>query len=185
MKPDVDDTELSEVERAAQDRVRKTFEVEIPDILGHNKKPLGKIRMREATMAEQEETIKKAYEYASKNVSLKDPDSYENIKTVFMLHKVCLNITSDRPAFVGPEWMLKHFGVQELAILLNNYNEIKRVINSEKRIFDTPTLEAFAELCAKYTHSDAPNIFLNELNRDAVAEIAIRIGVLYHEMKTK
>lgn len=186
MKPDkLLDTDLSELELAIANRTRKTFEFEVPNILGHSKQPLGKIRMRPATLLEQEQAIKEAYAYADRLGSSRDEDSMDNIKTNHILHKVCLHITLDRPAFKGPAWMIENLGMQEIAILLNNYNEILRVVNPVKFDFDTERLQAFAELCSKHGDTEGPNLFLQELNRDAVAEIAIRIGILYHETRQK
>jgi hypothetical protein len=185
MKPDEIQVELSELEQAIIGRQRKAFEFEVPDVLGHNKKPLGKIRMRVATLAEQEKSIKEADAYAEKNVSLRDPDAFENIKIAHVLHKVCLRINSDVPAFPGPDFMIKNLGLQELAILSNNYNEMLRVVNPAKFNFDTVTLKAFAELCSKHEDTNGPNMYLQDYSRDHVAEIAIRIACLYHEMQPK
>jgi hypothetical protein len=184
MKPDeTNNEELSELEIAINNRKRKTFEFDVPDVLGHNKKPLGKIRMRAATLLEQEKSITEAHAYAAKlGTSSSDEDSFGNIKTVHILHKVCLKMNSDMVCFPGPGYMLEKLGREEVAILLNNYNEMTRVISQIDCGFDTETLKAFSELCAAHGSTDAPNIFLQNLSRDQVAEIAIRIGILYHEL---
>ena len=184
MKPDQPTEELSELELAIINRERKTFEFDILDILGNTKKPLGKVKMRVATLFEQEEAIKGAQEYAEKNCSNLDPDSYVNIKHCFILHKVCLRIGSNVPAFYGPVWMIKNLGTQEIARLLNNYHEVLRIVNPSVFDFSNDKLKAFAEICAAYNDSDAPNIFLQDFSRSEVAEVAIRLGILYHESVT-
>lgn len=174
----------SEMEKRLDERKRKTFEVEIPDILGASGKSLGTIRMRSATIVEQEDARKKAYDYAKTHESLKEDESFSNIDIIHILHKVCLNGKEDSelPAFSGPRYMSENFGTSEIAILLNHYHEIERVLNKDKFVFDTETLKAFAKNCSDFSDNDAPNMYLQRYARNDIAEIAIRIGILYHQL---
>lgn len=183
MKPDIElaDEELSELELAIEGRVRKTFEFEVPNVLGNGKKPLGKLRMRVPTALEQEKAIKKALDYAAKSEIPIDSEGLEAIKTCHILYVICLHITLERPAFPGPEWMFKNLGVREIGILMANYYEMMRVVEPIEFDFGTDKLKSFAKLCYDYRNNDAPNIFLQSVTRDGIAEIAIRMGILYHE----
>lgn len=185
------DIELSELEKAIDGRERKSFVFEVPDVLGQSGKSLGQVKMRIATVAEQDQAIRDAHAYAEKiaknaGAASVDPDLLENAKTANILHKVCRNSKTDSPAFSSPEWMLKKMSVHELGILLNNYNEMKKAAMRPLHFeFDTVQLEAFAQLCGDMSNSSLPNIYLQNYNEDQIAEIAIRMAILYHQKVIK
>lgn len=187
--PDNNSQDLSDLELALAKRQRKAYEFEVPDILGGSGKALGKLRIRLATLQEQDEAIAAARVYIEKRAKLSeaiahDADVIENAKAAHILQKVCLRIDRDFPAFQGPEWMLKHFGANELGILLNNYYEVIRLSYRDKTTFTAEDLRFFAALCAENIKSDAPNEFLKKLDADAVAELAIGLGIMYQATVT-
>lgn len=182
----IPDIELSELELAIENRQRKTHEFDVPDVLGQTGKSLGQVKMRIATVAEQDQAIREAHAYAEKvarsaGSAAMDPDLLENAKTAHILHKVCRSVKTDSPAFSSPDWMLSKMSVYELGILLNRYNEMVRAANPIEFKFGTEELEAFALLCSNLSDTNAPNSFLQDFSRDQVAEIAIRIAILYME----
>lgn len=182
------DTELSELESLLENRTRKTVEFDVPDILGQSGQSLGKVKMRIATVYEQDTAIREAHGYAelvAKNngAAAIDSDLLENAKTAHILHKVCRNAKTDAPAFSSPKWMLEKMSVYELGILLNSYNEMVRAANPVDWRFDNQDLEAFAELCSKQSGTSIPNMYLAKYQSAQIAEIAIRMAILYHDTK--
>lgn len=176
-----DNTELSELELAIENRERKTYEFDIPDVLGQSGQPIGKVRMRIATVAEQDLAIKEAYAYANK-MEISDPDLMSNAKAAHILHKVCRNAKSNAPAFSSPKWMLEKMSAYELGVLNNNYNEMVRAAKKNIDLeFDSQMLEAFAQFCGNLSNSKEPNKFLQNYNSEQIAEIAIRMAILYNE----
>ncbi len=174
--------EKSELELAIENRERKCIEFNVPNILGGQKVPLGKLRIRLATEAEQTKAASRAYEKYLKSDIKHDGNSdiLENMKTCHILHSVCLDINSELPAFkAGPDWMSNNLGVDEIGILLANYNEVQRKFNPSKPEFDIDSLKQFSAYCSANSESRQPNRFIEQMPREGLAEIAERIAILY------
>lgn len=194
MKPDkkstVPEIELSELEQAIANRERKCFEFEVLDYIGGTKKPLGKIRIRIATVAEQDDAIYQAHNYVQKvakeSNATYDPDLLENAKTAFILQKVCLRPNDNIPIFAqGAAWMLKNMSTDELAKILEYYNTVLREFSPFDLDLSYEKVMAIAEACAATAHTDAPNIILSKFTSDQKAELIIRISQKYAESQNK
>lgn len=189
MKPEKVEEGLSELELAIQNRERKAYPFEIKDMLGGTGKPLGKVEIRVATVAEQETAMVKAREYIAEKAKedqtfLNDPDIVENAKTAHILHQVCRRPATNAykgPAFQSPAWMLQNFGAVELGSILNAYNEVVRVSRPEKPVFHADFMRAFAKHCSENSGSKEPNEWLEQLNSQDVAEMLVCMAIMYHE----
>lgn len=186
---DVEETEeLSELELAIKSRKRKAFLEDVVDVAGFSKKPLGKVRIRLATLDEQDKSLKQAEKYIKEN-NIYDSDSIENIKTCFILHKVCLRYSPERtdedqldvPAFPTAKYMIENLTLHEVASLLAKYREIERLSNP-KTTLTTEEMREFARMCYENMNNEVPNAVLKSLDHVSVANLAVCIGIMYHEL---
>lgn len=176
--------QLSELELALQKRSRRTFEFEFKDYIGGTKSTLGKIRVRVATVDEQEKALLAAHEYINKkaikdasSASL-DSDFINNVKAAFILHKITLHETHDRPVFSGPEAMMKAMSVDELGKLFEYYQAVLKEFSPFDIELTEEKVQAVADACAATWETDAPNIVLSQFTAAQKAEIIIRISML-------
>lgn len=171
----------SELEQALENRVRKSFEFEVMDYLGGSKKVLGKIRIRVATLAEQNEALYLAHKYIEKiardSQAAMDPDVVNTAKAVFILWKVCLHPTENIPIFQrGPEWMMKNLSTDEIGKIMEYYQTVLREFSPFDLDLSEQKVIAIAEACAATAETDAPNIILSKFTTDQKAELIIRIS---------
>lgn len=189
--------ELTELEQALLGRTRRTFEFEFKDYIGGTKLPLGKIRIRVATVEEQEQALIAAHEYIVRKTkenksspsmeaatnAASDYDFINNVKAAFILHKVCLHPTADRVIFSGPEAMMKAMSVDELAKVFEYYQAVLKEFSPFDLELTEEKVEAIAEACAATAETDAPNIVLSHWTTAQKAELIIRLSQKLAQLK--
>lgn len=187
-------SDKSDLVEAIERRERRAWLFEAASFLQKGFPKLGKYRMRIATVDEQDNALHMARRHVEEKAksagtspddAKKDPDLTQNARVAYMMHACCLHAEHDRPAFPSGKWMLERLSTDELAVLLNHYNEILRLSGPIDLDLSTERVEGLAALMAARAETDAPNMALMAFTREQVAEIAIRLSTLLVETRSE
>ena len=177
--------------QAIEARERKTHLFRVNEFLGLPGPEVQHVAIRVATKEEENSAVVSAHEYvkqvASNSDAKSDPDLLTDAKTCHILHWVCREAGMDAPAFLGRDWMVKHFTTDHIACLLNLYNEVRKAEGPAPKELTDTVIEAAAGLCVAGVESDEviPQMVLASWNRETLTEgfvaLAIKLDVARRE----
>lgn len=182
--------------QAIEARVRKTHLFRVNEFLGLPGPDVHHIEVRVATKEEEDRAVDAARSYvkmlASNEEARTDPDLLLDAKSCHILHTVCREAGNADlgGAFLGPEWMVKHFTTDHIACLLNLYREVRKAEGPSPKELTDDVLETAAALCVAGEQSDEviPQMVLAAWNRETLAEgfvaMAIKLDVARREADT-
>lgn len=162
---------------------RPTFEFDATSFMGPGQKPLGKVRLRVATKAEQDRAVIAAHRYAEEigkggTAAISDDDILRDAKTAFILHDVCRQADDPKyPAFLGPKWMMDHLSVDEIGVLLNHYNEVLAKSGPVVSDFSDATVDALASVLAEHAGNNLPDYTLARYTRAQLADLCVLLAL--------
>lgn len=178
----------SELVEAIEKRERPMWTYEATSFLQKGFPRMGKYRMRIAYIEELDDALVMAHRYVTEKAkdcpeAAADRDLLGNAKVAYAMHAACRDIERDMPAFPSGRWLIKNTTTDELAVLLNHYQEILRISGPVDLDLSTERIEGLAALLVNYADSDAPNMALMAFTREQVGEIAIRLAMLLKEAR--
>lgn len=177
---------VSPLAQAIADRKRKIHEFDVSGFFGLAGNSVPKLGIRVPTKAEQDEAIRAAHNAAtamrSTESARSDDDIIRDLKTVHILQKCCLDPTeklrpSDQsvyhdPAFPGPDWMSRTMTTEQIGVLLNLVNEVRRVEAPGPTDLDDTTVSVFHD-AAVNVEPGAMADFMAGCDRELVCQLFI------------
>jgi hypothetical protein len=181
------ETKSSLVE-AIEKRERPMWAFEAQNFLQRGFPRMGKYRIRVAFVEELDDALVMAHKYVAEKAkdspeAARDGDLLGNAKVAYAMHAACRDFERDLPAFPSGRWLLKNTTTDELAVLLNHYQEVLKLAGPIDLDLSTERVEGLAALLATHADSDAPNMILMSFTREQVCEIAIRLSLLLREAR--
>lgn len=165
--------------QAIEARPRKTHLFRVNEFLGLPGPDVQHVAIRVATKEEENSAVVSAHEYvkevASNSDAKSDPDLLTDAKTCHILHWVCREAGMDAPAFLGRDWMVKHFTTDHIACLLNLYNEVRKAEGPAPKELTDETAEAILGACGQAIQDgeQVPTWVLANCNRETLSELVL------------
>lgn len=165
--------------QAIEARPRKTHLFRVNEFLGLPGPDVQHVAIRVATKEEENSAVVSAHEYvkevASNSDAKSDPDLLTDAKTCHILHWVCREAGMDAPAFLGRDWMVKHFTTDHIACLLNLYNEVRKAEGPAPKELTDETAEAILGACGQAIQDgeNVPTWVLANCNRETLSELVL------------
>jgi len=165
--------------QAIEARERKTHLFRVNEFLGLPGPEVQHVAIRVATKEEENSAVVSAHEYvkevASNSEAKSDPDLLTDAKNCHILHWVCREAGMDAPAFLGRDWMVKHFTTDHIACLLNLYNEVRKAEGPAPKDLSDETIEAILGACGQAIRGgeDVPAWVLANCNREMLSELVL------------
>jgi hypothetical protein len=178
----------SKLALAIEQRERKSHEFDVQGFFGLGDKEIHKVAIRVNTKAEEDAAVVAAHKYA-KAISeglvdaKQDGDILSDGKAIEALFRACRaageksddesRLKIDYPSFPGPQWMRKNMTTDQIATLLNLYQEVRRV---EAPVPWTLTIDEvlnMAKVCAKASDTDIPDGYLGSRPKEWVTQAFI------------
>jgi hypothetical protein len=166
-------------------RERKVHEKDISGFFGLAGKQIPKLGIWVPMKSEQDSALDAAHATisAKKTESAKsDEDITRDIKACNILHRCCLDPTPKKrpsdgstyydPAFPSPQWMCDHFSTEQIAVLINLVNDVRRIEGPGPKEFDDATVDAFHGAAVKADPDGAAD-FLAGCDREFLAQLYI------------
>ena len=167
--------EKSELALAIEQRKRKLYPFDVKGFFGLAGKEISKLRIRVLMKAEDNASIVAAHHLAKKlaagdDATRSDADLLDDLKLKEAIQRSCFlerETKQGKPiqAFPGGEWMEKNFSTDEIAILWNLMQEVKKAESPMLYDIDRDEVMALAEGCAKTAETDLPEHLLATANR--------------------
>lgn len=182
-----DDAGKTPLAKAIEKRGRKIKVVDVSH-LGltlPGDKPLAKIAFRVNVKGDLDSVIVDAARYAETLArgtdAAKDEDLTRDAKTCFALWVACREVDEKGEpgisgAFPGPKWMRDNLDNDELAALLNIYNDVQWRTSPWPYRFDDDDVERLAMLCADGADTEIPTAMLAPIEREILAQYLIVVS---------
>lgn len=178
------ETHRSKLAEAIEARERKTHPFDVADFFGLGDKPLLRLGIRVNTKSEQDAAIVAAYkriENETKNgaeLARDDSDLTTDAKTIEVLFRACRDPEDPKyPAFPGPMWMRDNLTTDQLAIILNLYNEVVRYDSPIDFGLDDDRIEAIAAMASKNADTLVADQILASYDREFLIQVVILLSV--------
>lgn len=177
------DDSRSPLIQAIEKRERKAHHFRVNDFLGLPGPQIHHIAIRVATKEEEDAAVISAHEYvknaAGQSDARTDADLLLDAKACHILHWVCREVDIDAPAFLGRDWMAKHFTTDHIACLLNLYREVRKKEGPQPKELDDSTAEAILTACASAIKAgeDIPAQVIANCNRETLSELILMAAV--------
>lgn len=176
---------VSPLAKALAERPRNVHEKDIAAFFGLAGKPIPKLGIWVPMKSEQDAALDSAHAAisAKKTESAKsDEDIIRDLKACHILHRCCLDPTPKKkpsdgstyydPAFPSPQWMCDHFSTEQIAVLINLVNDVRRIEGPGPKELDDSTIEAMHNAAVKADPDGAAD-FLAGCDREFLAQLYI------------
>jgi hypothetical protein len=165
---------------------RPFWEFELGTMLGKKSDPIGKVRMRIATVGEQNKALLGVDKYLKDLGEVRGEiasDIIGNAKVAYLMHQVCIDPVHNRPAFPSGKYIQDTLSSDQLAVMLNHYHECLRLSGAIDLELDDDKIEGLAAIMANHYDSDAPNLALMPFTHAQLGEIVVRLSKKYVEAR--
>ena len=167
--------EKTELALAIEQRKRKLYAFDVEGFFGLGERAIPKLRIRTLMKNEENAAIVAAHARA-KGLSRDDSDTrsdadlLDDLKLKEALQRACFierDTKGGQPvqAFPGGDWMEKNFSTDQLAVLWNLLQEVKKAESPMLYKVEKEQVMSFAEACAKTADSQIPEQILAGANR--------------------
>ncbi len=167
-------------------RERKVHEFDISGFFNLKGEAIPKLGVRVPVKAEQDEAIVAAYvalSAATKNADAakSDDDIVRDLKTLHILHRCCVDPTKKTSpagvvfydhAFPSPDWMRRNMTTEQIGVLLNLVNEVRRIEGPAPSELDDATVDVFHDAAVNADTSTAAD-FLAACDREFLGQLFI------------
>lgn len=86
------------------------------------------------------------------------------------------------PAFISPEWIRDTFDTDQIAALVNLYNEARKHRYPDAWRIDLERVEALAQVCGKNADNEFPEELLKQHSREYMTQLFILLSQRYVEV---
>lgn len=186
---------------AIETRRRKAYEFSVQGFFSLGEKPIHKIAVWVNTKFEQDKAVVAAHQVvqqltAEAESARKDEDLLLDTKTTQILFQACRRAEAGDEekgymysAFPSPEWMRKNLTTDQLAVLINLYNEVRRKEAPIQSSITLEQVESVSKMCAENAASDVPEavlaIFDREWMTQAFVLLSMKLKRLQHESESE
>lgn len=183
---------VSPLAKILADRPRNVHEKDIASFFGLAGKQIPKLGIWVPMKSEQDAALDSAHAAisAKKTESAKsDEDIIRDLKACHILHRCCLDPTPKKrpsdgsvyydPAFPSPQWMCDNFSTEQIAVLINLVNDVRRIEGPGPHELDDVTIETMHAAAVKADPDSAAD-FLAGCDREFLAQLYIAEA---HELK--
>lgn len=181
---------------AIESRPRKAYPFTVQGFFGLADQPIHRIAIRVNTKLEQDNAIAAAYQVVNKTAehagdqAKSDSDLLLDAKAIHVLFHACRRCeTGDEEqgykynAFPGPQWMREHMTTDQLAVLLNLYNEVRRSEGPTRWEVTLEQVDALAVLCAETADNDIPEAVLASCSREWMTQAFVLLSLRLKELR--
>lgn len=180
-----DDDGKSLLVRAIEARGRKPVVCDVAGFFSIAGNPIPKIAIRINVKGEEDRAVVDAHRY-SENLAkgtdaAKDDDLLRESKVVHALWTACRAVDEKGEptimgAFPSPGWMRDNLTSDQLAALLNLYNDIRQRQSPWPYKFDDEDVERLAMLCADGADTEVPTALLAGVEREMLSQYFIIVS---------
>ncbi len=145
------------------------------------------VMIRVATKGEEDRAVVQGNAYVKKLASDsgadRDDDLLVGAKTCFVLHTCLREVTGKWGAFPAPEWMIDKLTTDQIATLLNLYNEVRKKEGPQPTTLDDESIEGMMRLLVEAADAEEaiPQWLLAAWSREtlseAMASVAVKLDV--------
>jgi hypothetical protein len=183
-----DDGPKSPLAEALQKRKQKPYPFVVNGIFGLGGKPIHKIHLRVPTNDQKERAITAARgrlrELANGDEGLlDDPDVSNDAKTRELLQLVTTDEDDKIQAFYGGAWMAKHLTDDQIGLLLNLLNEVRRKEGPISWDLSDVKVEAIVDLCVRASSSEIPERVLANYQREFLTSLVVLLSLKLYEAR--
>mgnify|MGYP006314876965 FL=1 len=174
--------DLSPLAKAIEARGRKLTVCPIEGFLGPGDKPVDMVAVRVNVKGEEDCAVVDAHRYAAElakgTAAATDDDLLREAKVVHVLWTAMRAVDENGEAqnygaFPGPKWMRDNLTSDQLAALLNLYNDVRTRQSPWPFAFDDADVERLADLCADGADMEVPTALLARIEREMLAQYLI------------
>ena len=179
-----DDTK-SALATAIEARGRASVVCDVTGFFGPGDKPIPKVAVRVNVKGEEDRAVVDAHRYAADlakgTEAAKDDDLLREAKVVHALHWAFRMVDEEgkatiHAAFPSPKWMRDNLTSDQLAALLNLYNDVRTRQSPWPHKFEDDDVERLAMLCADNADSELPTLVLARIEREMLSQYLIIIA---------
>lgn len=176
---------VSPLVKAIEARGRKVKVCDVTGFFGPGNRPILEIGIRVNVKGEEDTAVVDAHRYAQElargTEAAKDDDLLREAKVLHALWSACREVDADgnatiMGAFPGPKWMRDNLTSDQLAALLNLYNDVRTRQSPWPHAFTDDEVENLAMLCADGADTEIPTAMLAGIPREAVAQYLILVS---------
>lgn len=176
---------LSALAKAIEARGRAVVVCDVTGFFGPGGKPVEKIGIRINVNGEEDRAVVDAHRYAAElgkgTEAAKDGDLLLSAKQVHVLWTACRAVdaegkATDFGAFPGPKWMRDNLTTDQLAALLNLYNDVRTRQSPWPHEFTDDRVEHVAAICADGADTEIPTAMLARIEREMLAQYLIVVS---------
>lgn len=180
-----ENNQKSKLALAIETRERASHEFEVQGFFGLGDKEIHKIAIRINTKADEDAAIVAAHKYvksASDGIEevKSDGDILNDGKAIEALFRSCRAAGEaegvDYPVFPGPIWMRKNLTTDQIAALLNLYQEVRRIEAPVPWTLTTDEVLRVARVCSKTSQTDIPDDYLGSRPKEWVTQAFILLS---------
>jgi len=186
-------TEISELALAIEQRERKLYPFDVEGFFGLGAGKIPKLRIRTLVKFEENAAVVAAHARA-KNLSRDDSDTrndsdlLDDLKLKEAIQRACFverDTKGGTPvqAFPGGEWMEKNFSRDQIAVIWNLMEEVKKAESPMLYEVDKQQIISFAEGCAKTADTDIPEALLAGASRAYLSTAFVILACDWWKMK--
>ena len=186
----------SKLALAIEQRERKTHEFEVQGFFALGDTEIQKIAIRVNTKSEDDASIVAAHRYAHSfkgegvATARKDSDILTDGKAIEALFRACRSPKEEGakfeyPIFPGPSWMRENLTTDQIAILLNLYQEVRRVEAPVPWEITISQVMQLSQLCAEEALNDSPDTALAAQPKEWMVQAFIILSQKFFELISK
>lgn len=172
---------------AVEQRERKFHEFDVQGIFRFDGQALHRIAIRVPNNAEERSAIDGAHEHVQKRCKTEsaknDPDILENEKTMQILRRVCYEAAADVAegearcqVFGDTTWMSEQMTSDELSLLLNMLQEVRRKDTAIRTTISPDDVVALARGCWMARATDFPETALADCDREFMTQAFVLLS---------
>ena len=177
----------SKLALAIESRKRRAHDFDIQGFFGLGDKEIHKVAIRINTKSEEDASVVAAHKYAASfrgdgtQAARKDGDILTDGKAIEALFRACRTSGDeeseyDYPAFPGPTWMRDHMTTDQIATLLNLYQEVRRVEAPVPWTITIPQVMQLAGACNDAADTNVPDEMLAQQSKEWIAQAFILLS---------
>lgn len=180
---------LSELAASIAAQPRVGVEREVSGFFGLGNAPLRSVRFFVLRKQEENDALRAAHQYVKQQAAgnegaASDPDFLLDAKCVECLFRSCRDPSSGRPAFPGPQWMRDNMTGDQIAVLMNIYNEVRAKSGPIDYRLDRDHIDALVESCARAAGTDIPDLVLERFPREVLTSLVVILSQEVVAMRT-
>jgi hypothetical protein len=174
---------------AMKSTTRRLYDYDLGPMIGLQ---TGVAKFRVPTKREQDRAVAGAYDYAKKltetnEKAAEDPDIISDAKSAFIVFEASRDASDPEkfPAFYAPSWMMDNMTADQIAVMVNIVNEVRRKESPGPGIVDDEMVEQVATLCADHASDEIPQLALSNMNREVLSHLVVLLSLKLAEARAE